>query len=217
MTKTRVKAGGITSLTDARYFSAWGADWLGFPVGRQPDKLSPEALSSITEWVEGPQILAEFGLEEVETILEITRLTHVNGIQVSPFFPIGDLPALSAYTIFQEFVPEPNQTQESMELFFSERDELVDFYVLELSKNRINWSDIQRQIFTSVDFLAACFRKRAIFLDIPVLPKDVTDILDTLQPWGLSVHGGAEEKTGVKSFEDLDEIMEMLSDRDTGG
>ena len=36
-------------------------------------------------------------------------------------------------------------------------------------------------------------------------------IIDTLKPTGLSMRGGEEEKVGYKSFEDLDEVFDLLA------
>jgi phosphoribosylanthranilate isomerase len=45
--KTKVKAGNITNLSDARYCAGMGVDWLGFPA----DVVNPDTFKEITNWV----------------------------------------------------------------------------------------------------------------------------------------------------------------------
>lgn len=53
--KTKVKAGNITNLSDARYCAGMGVDWLGFPASG----IDPKTFEEITQWVSGPQFLIE--------------------------------------------------------------------------------------------------------------------------------------------------------------
>lgn len=53
---TKVAAGGITTLSDARYFAGMAVDWLGFDVDPQsPDFLSPPKYQEMAGWVTGPK------------------------------------------------------------------------------------------------------------------------------------------------------------------
>ena len=47
-------------------------------------------------------------------------------------------------------------------------------------------------------------------IDIDLTKEDLKMMLDTLPYFGIILRGGDEEKTGVKSFEELDEIFEIL-------
>jgi len=50
----------ITNLTDARYFAAWGVDYLSFNMNAESEYYLPwEKISEIIEWVEGPGALIE--------------------------------------------------------------------------------------------------------------------------------------------------------------
>jgi phosphoribosylanthranilate isomerase len=53
--KTKVKAGNITNLSDARYCAGMGVDWLSFPA----EKVNPVKFKEITDWVTGPQFVLE--------------------------------------------------------------------------------------------------------------------------------------------------------------
>ena len=48
MLKTKVKASSITNLTDARYFAAWGVNWLGFDLRQGSDTyVQPQLVHAI--------------------------------------------------------------------------------------------------------------------------------------------------------------------------
>jgi phosphoribosylanthranilate isomerase len=60
MLKAKIKISQITNLTDARYFAAWGVDYLGFDINPDSDHFtSPALVAEISEWVEGPMMILE--------------------------------------------------------------------------------------------------------------------------------------------------------------
>lgn len=60
---TKVKAGSVSSLSDARYFAGMGVDWLGFDVdSSSPHYVSPELYKNIIGWVTGPLRVLELPL-----------------------------------------------------------------------------------------------------------------------------------------------------------
>ena len=61
MYNPQIKASQITNLTDARYFAAWGVEWLGFGLESGQDYFVTTAqMAAIKEWVEGPKMVGEF-------------------------------------------------------------------------------------------------------------------------------------------------------------
>ncbi len=60
MLNRKVLVQNITNLTDARYFAAWGVDYLSFNMNQDSEYFLPwEKISEIIEWVEGPSTLLE--------------------------------------------------------------------------------------------------------------------------------------------------------------
>ena len=51
---------------------------------------------------------------------------------------------------------------------------------------------------------------KAFYLDIPFEVSDLDRLISTFPNAGLVLRGGAEEKTGFKSFEQLDSIFDAL-------
>ena len=81
---TKVKAGGINSLSDARYFAGMGVDWLGFSVN--PDSENFVSLSlykDIAGWISGPQRVIEIGKTiDISSIQQLVNEYNPDFIQV---------------------------------------------------------------------------------------------------------------------------------------
>ncbi len=67
--QTKVKAGNITNLHDARYCAGMGVDWLGF----RADTVDAVTFKEITHWVSGPQF-----------VLELSERTSIDSIALYP-------------------------------------------------------------------------------------------------------------------------------------
>jgi hypothetical protein len=74
--KTKVKAGNITNLSDARYCAGMGVDWLSFPA----EKVNPVKFKEITDWVTGPQFVLE--VKSLENSIPVSDYS-VSTLQIS--------------------------------------------------------------------------------------------------------------------------------------
>ena len=67
MIQRKVIAQNITNLTDARYFAAWGVEYVSFNFLQDSNsRISYEAAKEIKEWLEGPDCLIESGSLEFD-------------------------------------------------------------------------------------------------------------------------------------------------------
>ena len=74
MLKAKIKISQITNLTDARYFAAWGVDYLGFDVDPDSEHFTPPSVvAEIAEWVEGPGMVLESNNSPDEILLNDYR------------------------------------------------------------------------------------------------------------------------------------------------
>ena len=67
---------GVTSLDEARYFSAMGVDWIGFDAHR----VDPAIASAIMGWVVGPQFFAEWNDVDADTQFAFIDTTGIDTI-----------------------------------------------------------------------------------------------------------------------------------------
>ncbi len=70
MLSKKVIAQNITNLTDARYFAAWGVDYLSYNMIPNSDyEIHWDTIQEIISWVEGPKTLIESNsIDQMESI-----------------------------------------------------------------------------------------------------------------------------------------------------
>lgn len=211
MLKTQIKASQITNLTDARYFAAWGIDWIGFDLEEGSENfVPPSSLLGIKDWIEGPKIIGEFNLLAADDILATASQLGLDGVQLGPFFPAQELVKLKGLQIIQKIVIDREISHEEIESLFLERKPEVDLFLLDFTANGISWEQVKGgQSSISILQINGWTPTYPILLDINFAASDHQELLD-LGILGFAVKGGAEEKVGFKSFEDLDELFEAI-------
>jgi len=197
-----VKASAITNLTDARYFAAKEVAFLGFNLEEGSEGyLDPMYMKAIREWVQGPRIVGEFDRTPAAVVreaaaffgLDAVQVTHpdalqeLNGLEVILWLPGSDNPDALAPVM---------QQAASKTAYF-----LLDFSTPERSAAlRGAQADAWKNLFSQYPVL----------LDVYLPAGELPDLLQKLHPAGLALRGGAEERVGIKSFEEIDAIFEAL-------
>ena len=212
MLKTKIKASNISNLTDARYFAAWYVDWLGFDLRSTENTLSLAEVKAIKEWIEGPVIVGEIDLLDFEKAKEVITFLELEAIQVGMYTPVEQLQSLQNYTIIKEVVIEPTMQASDLEAHLAEYFDVVSYFLLDFDKNGIDWEQIKKGTSFSMAFLKKLCQRQEILLSVNSKPTEIDDILENIQPYGLSIKGGIEEKVGFKSFDEVDEIFEILEE-----
>ena len=211
MLKTKIKASGIANLTDARYFAAREVEWLGFRLGDGTDgTLSLLAAKAIAEWVDGVKIIGEFDFASAEEILAANEQLHFDAVQVGMFTSVFELEKLAGLTIVKEIVVEKNTSSTELALQLNELVPFCDFFLLDFSKSGIHWGALKTGGSFDLDGLRTLFEAHKIILALDFGATETQEILEKLAPFALSLRGGAEEKIGMKSFDELDEILDQL-------
>lgn len=166
-------AQNIINLSDARYFSAWGVDYLGFNT--IPDSeyfISNSDIQEIKDWVEGPQCLLEANALEFDDLADGFILSNIYSslpIVKETFFRITFQDLIKGLPDGKYISSIKDEDVEKLSSIQSEHSHLY-FEISELSL-----ASIQK-----------------------------------LGDFGLVVQGGEEEKVGLKSYEQLDEIYDIL-------
>ena len=148
--KVQVIASNITNLTDARYFAAYGVQYLLFDLS----EISIMAIEEIIDWVSGPKILLDIGANHVDDIDEAV-------LKLKPY-AIGSSDGIN----------------------------------LSYLAGHVGLMDINRDSQGDTIFLEGH------------LYQAYTD--STINLSHVILKGSNEAKTGYKSFEDLDDILEAL-------
>ncbi|MBX2874747.1 MAG: hypothetical protein KTR30_21670 [Saprospiraceae bacterium] len=212
MLTTRVKASSITNLTDARYFAAWEVEWLGFNLNLgSADYIEPHLVKAIKEWVDGVKIIGEFDLSSADHINEMVQALGLDGAQLGMFTAIETFQDLEyATTLFKEIVVEKETTETSIREHMTDFAPYVKAFVLNFEKNHITLPDLGAGAKLNKEELILLCKSFPVLINMPIDAVELADLMGELSPLGLSVKGGAEEKVGYKSFDELDELFELL-------
>lgn len=190
MITTNFFAADIENLTDARYFAAWGAAWMSFSIDNK-DVQTKELLriKEIIDWVDGPKMALRFPEEmPAEQLMEIAVELKVDGI-------IIDEKSADQLTSFGQdiklIIPKKS---------VAEIEDCAFDYIL--------WNvDSADQILEIPSELKEEYQ---IYVDTDWDSSFISKNASVFNHLGLVLKGGAEEKVGYKSYDDLDEIFEAL-------
>lgn len=212
MLKTKVKASSVTNLTDARYFAAWEVEWLGFCLDpKSEDYVQPQVLKAMEAWVDGVQLVGEFDMQTADEIRTALELLPLDAIQVGPFTPVETLIELRpTVPVIKAIIPERSIPLNNLKVMLEEFLPHSAFLLLHFDRADISWQQLQKGEGIGSTALAQLCEDYPILLSINTQAEDLENLLETLKPVGLNVKGGAEEKVGYKSFDELDEIFEGL-------
>lgn len=192
MLKTKIIAADLQNLTDARYFAAWLVDYMSFNLS-DPSSNLPK-IKEIMDWVEGPIFSAQYtGLEDSQSIESQLEALSIDHLILGPFAN-------------EDLINSDWQVTQTI---------LLDDEVGELTSDRtyIVQSSVAFSEFSQdkMNTLRKLCDSHSIYLDCGFSSDDIHSILD-MGITGLVLRGSEEEKVGVKSYEDLDEILEALED-----
>lgn len=194
-----VKATAITNLTDARYFAAREAAFLGFNLeAGTVGYLDPMYMKAIREWVEGPAIVGEFSSSPVSVVLEAASFFGLDAVQVGTSY-LDVLDQLSAQTVLLaiDACKGPAVAEAAMARAMGK----VAYFILDFSGCGS---------LTQEEAWASLCEHYPILLHLDGPAASLQAVLALLRPAGLSLSGGEEERVGVKSFDEIEEIFEWF-------
>jgi phosphoribosylanthranilate isomerase len=208
----KIKVSSVSNLTDARYFAAKEVAWLGFCL--QPGSslyITPSNMLAIREWVGGVLSVGEFGMASGDDLMSAAVNYRLDAVQVGMFTPLETLESLQGQTtIFREVVVQPDSTASSLRAEIQRAAHLVENTVLSFLPGRISWRQLRAGKPFDVEELQALCHDFQVFLELQWDSATLEEALRLVKPYGIVLHGGDEEKTGVKSFDELDELFEIL-------
>jgi phosphoribosylanthranilate isomerase len=206
MLPVNILACDVLNLTDARYFAARGATFVCLNSRNPEHSLQVEELNAIKEWIEGPQILL-FTQNGFETELYNKELNPAGFIvEKSESTGIQELPS----EVLKFRIYDVADFHTLAETGISGTDIVVgfDYLILNLRPTGKSVDVLIRE--GALPILQAVCAAAEVYIDAEVNPENLSEILDEIKPEGWVVHGGLEEKTGVKSFDQLDEFFDTL-------
>ncbi len=214
MLKTKILASAIGNLTDARYFAAMGVDWMSFNLNPGTEGyLSPTEALAIKEWVEGPQMLGMFDLHSAEEIDLLLKDLGFEALQLGMFSSLETILQIEAdVPKIKEIVIEKDTKLETLESQLQDFAPHVSHFILNFEKAAWKKTDWQGHPHFNTDSLQELCSNYPMILAVDFSPEEMLECLDLFPIQGFLVKGGAEEKVGFKSYDELDEIFDALED-----
>lgn len=207
---TNVKAGSITNLSDARYFSALGVSWIGFALEEQSTKaIDPETVNEMLEWLYGPTITGEFTNKTMREVNHLVEYLQLGAVQLGPSYTAEDCQNANSLVI-KEVSLSSDATYDHLADTLAAFHGSVTYFLINGRSHDIDWQQFQEGNPVDTDQLRSLCQKFPVLLDLSFSDETVLDVLEEVQPTGINLTGGEEIEVGVKQFDDLDAVMEKL-------
>lgn len=200
---TKLKLGNVTNLSDARYAAAVGIEYIGFCFDPGSENyIVPIKAKEIIDWITGSNIVAEFGDQHFDEIKDISELLGVDIIELNNSLLPDELPAFEKPVIKKTDVSRFSQEQLQKELA-AYHPYCDAFHLYASGQNNI-----------PAEKLVEICSSYNIIWGFAVENREVMNIIGHYKPFGINVSGGVEEKTGIKDFDELNELVETLRTED---
>lgn len=199
MYKTKILADKISNLTDARYFSARYCDGICFEIPDISDVSKGIFLiNSIKEWVAGPDIYIRSNGLGKDDVSSVINEVDPAGIIVS-FFDDYDLSVFGTKYLIREIIMEADSHFDLMHV-----DPRFSAVMLDVSNTQL----LADKKFT--DKLQELSDKHEVYLKSDNFEALGHAVFRMPFLSGIGVNGGSELKTGLKSFDEIDALLDSL-------
>lgn len=209
MTRPKLKICGITTLEDARFCAAGGADYLGFiQHPTSPRYIAPRDARAVIEWLHGCEPVGVFvdrTPDDVNRIVAEAGFTHaqLHGAEPPAWCRAVDVPVIKAFRVRPD--TDPDRLAERMEPYRN----AVAYFLLDTY-------DPGRHGGTGAAFDWRVARALAprfpLFLAGGIGPENVEEAVRTVQPAGIDASSRLEETPGRKDFALLHTFFDRFFD-----
>lgn len=204
MLSTLVKISNVTNLSDARYCSGMGVEWIGFSVDEgDVNYVSPKKFGEIKSWLAGVKVMAETKATDLAAILDMLDTYEVDGVQIPDTVQAGELKAVSGKTVFVRIDTDELEPADLPSVLAGNPAEM---YVLEShSENELDhdWQEV-------ITYVA---RTHEILIGFGIEnPEIIENLVNTMAVAGIALKGSEEIRPGFKDFGSLMDILEALED-----
>lgn len=208
MPDTRVKICGITTLEDARFCAAAGADYLGFVQHPEsPRYVDPDHVQRIIEWVHGPKPVGVFVNRPPEEVNRTAaaagfQLVQLHGDETPAQCEAIERPVIKAFRVTHD------ASVEQLHQLIAPYRTTIDYMLLDTYH-----TDLWGGTGESFNWRVA----RDLSGDLPLLlaggigADNVERAVQTIQPYAVDLSSSVEASPGRKSFDKLEAFFEQLS------
>jgi phosphoribosylanthranilate isomerase len=206
--KTNLKLGEVTNLSDARFAAGRGAAFIGFAMSPgNPNYLEPDKVHEITGWIDGPHLVGEWSGGIVDVIADTHERLQLDYVQLNSHDPaLGS--ALAGMPIIQCIRITGDST--SSEIIRQVNEVHVHTHHFMLCCDRLEEQERFLSTHSHEQLVMELCRDYPIILDWHFTSDNLVPILEKYQPFGINLKGGTEDKPGLKDFDVLNELVDLL-------
>lgn len=191
---TFVKISSINNLSDARYCAGMGVDLIGFCVDKNHSNyVSPMQYKEITGWITGVKTVAEIEDCPVQEVLDSLKEYKFNYLEVKNIEILWQLTSLEKPFIYklniQEVTTPPVHDH-------------IHYYLVEGNNETFSKEEIKN--------LKEFSSKHSVIVSCGENKSTIKTLLNKTKIKGIELKGGDEISPGLKDFDNLSEILEML-------
>ena len=198
--QTNIKLGNITNLSDARFAAAAGVTYIGFCFDPSNENyITPIKAKEIIDWVTGSSVVGEFGSQTLDEIRDISELLQVDVIEVNNSLLPDELLSLG-----KPIIKKVNVNQYTVDQLQVE----IDAYASVADAFHV-YADSSQEKYDCDQLVQLC-KSHQLVWGLNINPHNVLNILESFKPFGINLVGGNEEKAGMKDFDELNDLFDVL-------
>lgn len=193
----------MNNLTDARYCAGMYVNLLGFCLEESKENyLSPDKYKEITDWISGISFVGEFENSHPDTILQ--KLTLYPGISVIELSEASHIPMLLHTELDIIYRVQVSSATDVIQLIAETSSfQTHQIRILLVSEN----DSLDEETLKAIKDLAT---RTQVLLGYGLQADSIENILKHTGVSGIALRGGNEISPGLKDFDELAEILEIL-------
>ena len=201
---TSVLVTNVNNLSDARYCAGMGVDMISFMLDpHTTHHLERKAVQEIATWLSGVKVVGEFEEASADEINELIEALNLEKILVDKYLE-DEIKKIKQPVILKVYV---NKDTIETDLI-----ELMELYEPAVEYFMICSRDFETIDETNIKFLRDLSNRFHIYLGFGVDHNTIQSVLQEVKPVGIRLTGGSEIRPGLKSFDELEQIFEVLED-----
>ncbi|SIN72554.1 phosphoribosylanthranilate isomerase [Algoriphagus halophilus] len=199
--RTFVKISGITNLSDARYCAGMYVNLIGFSLEEGTEKfVNPAQYKEITGWVSGLEFVGEFDTLSASDALEILKdYPSITWVEHTRIDDLVTLKKAGYQVIYKKDLAEVKHMEKDVATKLQE--EGILFHIT---------SNDDPLTLNDKEVISLLTKECEVILGAGVSSENVIGLIDELNLKGIVLEGGEEIKPGLKDFDELADILEVL-------
>lgn len=196
---TKLKLSPITHLADARFAAASGIDYMGFCFdAASPDFIAPIKAKEIIEWTSGSHTIAEFGNQSLQEIIEISELLNMDAVALNNQILPDELMLIGKPIM--KIIDCTDLNLSAIEIEFDAYAPFAEAFIL---SGNLDFNN-------NKEWLIKICSAHKIIWALRVEPTQIKEIIKDFKPFAINLKAGTEEKTGLKDFDELYDVLEAI-------